>query len=121
MNESAIAAQVATNMPTVEQGPPPVLKDVVDQQRTTELEHELMDFFKVGRTEEEDAKEPVRKIVGWLVTQTGSEDRLDVLTALRELEGRLGLTYREGKLASIYNYLKLDNQRRQIEREMALV
>lgn len=121
MNEAAIAAQVATNLPSLAPTMPSVVQDVVDKQMLSELTHELFGFFDVPRSLEQETKDDITSIIGWITAQTGSEDRLDVLTKLRELEGRLGLTFREGKLKAIYNYLKLDNERRRIEREMSLV
>lgn len=58
----------------------------------------------------------------WVSGRIKSDDSSDIMLHLRQLEGMLGLTFRTGeKFETLYRYLKLDNERRSIEKEIQLV
>jgi hypothetical protein len=86
--------------------------------------YKLMDHFDLSREDRmiTATKDQVAAIWQWGSKEAGSADSLDVLSKIRELEQRLGLTFREDdKLHALYRWIKLDTQRRYIEKEMALV
>lgn len=82
----------------------------------------LLDFFEVpvGLRRDRETLDQLNYIYEWASDK--SEDSVDVMQKIRDLEQRLGLVFRtKDKLTSIYRWIKLDNQRRSLEKEMALI
>lgn len=134
MNEAAIVSMLQTRMVKPEGKAPevaPLVQEVVkeaervskDVQRPNDVAAlKLLDFFQVDGMERKDREilDKLNKIYDW-ASQKAGEDSVDVMLHLRQLEGQLGLTFRKGdKLEAIYRYMKLDAERRRIEKEMNL-
>lgn len=139
MNEEQIVASLASKVPREPllqkpDEPSKIVEEVIKQAEPTVAKNskypndiaamKLMDFFGVDRRDYKDRTilDQLNTIYTWAAEQTRSEDSLDVMTKLRELEGRLGLSFRTGeKLNAIYRWIKLDTERRRVEKEMSLV
>lgn len=86
--------------------------------------YRLLDYFDVPTHDRDDpnVSEKITAIYKWATERTGSPDQLDAMEAIRQLESKLGLTFRnDEKLGSLYQWVLLDNQRRRIEKEMQYV
>lgn len=138
MNEDQIVASLAQKIPREPllqkpDEPSKIVQEVVKQEpsltKPTNYHDELsamklMDFFTIDVHSRRDPEvmDKLNYIYGWGAEQAKSSDSIDVMTKLRELEQRLGLVFRTGnKFESIYRWIKLDKQRRLVEKEMALV
>lgn len=136
MNEAAIVSMLQAKMVKPEGNAPevaPIVSEVVqDAERLSKdikqpndvAALKLLDFFQIDGMERKDREtlDKLNKIYDWAQQQAGTDDSVDVMTVIRELEGRLGLTFRKAdKLEAIYRHMKLDAERRRIEKEMNLV
>lgn len=135
--EATIAAQVAQRIPQeapAKDQPAPAVQEALKQaeqtiEKPTNYNNDvaalrLLDYFQVPVNQRRDREvlDRLNLIYKWAEEQAKSTDSVDVMTRLRELEGRLGLTFRnDEKLNSLYRWVKLDNERRRVEKEMALV
>jgi len=131
--EAQIAARLAKNIPG--SGPE---KPVVVQAEPTKTPAEtlvkpanydndvaalrLMDQYEVPMDQRKDREllDRLNYIYAWAAEKVKSDDSVDVMTHLRDLETRLGLQFRENKIDALYRWIKLDNERRRIEKEQAL-
>jgi hypothetical protein len=134
MNEAAIVASLQAKMKPLDTPAPlvaEVVKEAAQPLETAKLKEspndvaalKLVDFFEFERVDMQDREkmDMLNKIYSWVADQVKSDDSVDIMLHLRQLEGRLGLTFRKGnKLGAIYRYLKLDSERRRIEKEMNL-
>lgn len=85
--------------------------------------YRMLDFFDVPQVDRDDLKVQgqLNLIYEWGREQAGNDDQLAAMEKIRELENRLGLQYRnDEKLSSLYRWIRLDNERRRIERQMQL-
>lgn len=139
MNEEQIVASLASKMPREQllqrpDEPSKIVQEVVKEAEPTVSKpneypndlaaSKLMDFFDISRENQRNriVLDKLNYIYAWGSKEANSEDSVDVMTKIRELEGRLGLTFKIGeKLESIYRYVKLDSQRRSIEKEISLI
>jgi len=133
MTEAEIVASLQAKVKPMDQ-PAPIVKQVVreaeqplklDTNLNTDLPAmKLFDFFDVAQAEQKDRTvlDKLNKIYEWVGARVKSDDSNDIMLHLRQLEGMLGLTFKPGdKFDKLYQYLKLDNERRNIEKEIALV
>jgi hypothetical protein len=131
VDEAAIASSLATKLkPAETTGPAPepaVAADPIDAPKPHKQDplimYRMLDFFNVPQVERDDLKThaQLNLIFEWGREQAGNDDQLAAMEAIRSLEQRLGLTFRDDdKLASLYRWIRLDNDRRRIERQMAL-
>lgn len=130
MNEEAIAAYLAEKArPQVAPEVAPIVEEVVKDANTpvegpnTLGGLKLMEFFNVPQELRTDQSllERLNYLHQWAATDIKSEDSIDIMTRLRSLEGQLGLAFRENKLEAMYRWVKLDQERRRVEKEMALL
>lgn len=139
MNEEQIVASLAKNIPREPllqkpDEPSKIVQEVVKQAEPRVVKPneypndlaamKLLDFFEVdpGLRKDRTLLDKLNYIYAWAAEQTKSDDSVDVMTKIRDLEGRLGLIFRKTeKLDSIYRWIKLDKERRRVEKEMALV
>jgi hypothetical protein len=136
MNETQIAATLQAKLKadrTAPEQPPakvesePPRTDVNTPKPTTPdplATYRLLDYFNVPNHDRDDPNvgEKITAIYKWATERTGTADQLDAMEAIRQLESRLGLTFRnDEKLGSLYQWILLDNQRRRIEKEMQYV
>ncbi len=132
--EAQVAAEVAKNIPNAgPDKPAPIVNEVLKSSAETLIKPNsysndvaalrLMDHFEVPMHERKDRAmlDKLNYIYAWAGEQSKSDDSVDVMTALRDLEGRLGLTFRDKKVESLYRWIRLDKERRRIEKEQALV
>lgn len=135
--EAQIAAQVAQRIPReapAQDQPAPAVQEALKKaeqtiEKPTNYNNDvaalrLLDYFQVPSNQRRDREvlDRLNLIYKWAEEQAKSADSVDVMTRIRELEGRLGLTFRnDEKLNSIYRWIKLDNERRRVEKEMALI
>lgn len=135
--ESQIAAQVAQRIPKeapATDQPAPAVQEALKQAHQT-IEKptnyntdiaalRLLDYFTVPVEMRRDREvlDKLNAIYDWGAEQAKSDDSVDVMTRIKELEGRLGLTFRDDKkLDSLYQWIKLDKERRRVEKEMSLI
>lgn len=139
MNEEQIVASLASKVPREPllqkpDEPSKIVQEVVKEAEPTVAKYskypndlaamKLLDFFEVDRSDYKDRTvlDKLSMIYTWASEQSKSEDTVDVLTQIRDLESRLGLAFRtKDKLDSVYRWIKLDKERRRVEKEMALV
>lgn len=63
----------------------------------------------------------LNEVVNWAKTVSKSEDRLDVLSAIRWLEGRLGAPkVGESRVENLYRWIRLDQEETKLTREKKL-
>lgn len=139
MSEEQIVASLAAKMPKEPllqrpDEPSKIVNEVIAQAEPTVAKPNgypnelaamrLLDFFEVeqGLRKDRSVLDKLDFIFSWGSEQAKSDDAVDVMTKIRELEQRLGLAFRgDSKLESIYRWIKLDKERRRVEKEMALV
>lgn len=139
MNEEQIVASLAKKIPREPllqrpDEPSKIVNEVVSQAEPTVAKQSsfpndlaamrLLDFFEVERGLQKDRTvlDKLNTIYTWASEQVKSDDSVDVMTKIRDLESRLGLSFRKtDKMDSIYRWIKLDKERRRVEKEMALV
>lgn len=83
--------------------------------------HRVADWFDIAYPDRADAKlsEQITELRKWAKEKTGSDDRVDQMTAIRELKKGLGLTIKGEELVKkLYRYIRLDSDRKRIEKEM---
>lgn len=86
--------------------------------------HRVADFFDVVYEDRKlpDMEEKLGFLREWAKEQSGSEDRLEQMTALNALKKRLGINTKGKDLVkTLYKYARLDQDRRRIEKEMSLL
>jgi hypothetical protein len=141
MNEEQIVKALANKLPVSDPVPDPtksqstleaeapIVREVVTETlRKFEQPDQLgalrlIDYFEIPREERGDRQllEKLDYLFRWGSAEAGSDDAVDVMNALRQLEQRLGLIYRDDKIESLYRYIVLDSERRHVEKEMALI
>lgn len=86
--------------------------------------HRVADFLEVTYDERKDVKlaEKMAYLYDWAKTETGSEDRIKRLEAIKGLQKRLGIS-QTGKetIKKLFQYTRLDQDRKRIEAEMGLL
>jgi len=82
----------------------------------------LMDYFEVPMSDRKDrgTLDKLNYIYDWASTKNKSDDSVDVMSYIRDLEHRLGISLKENKIDSLYRWIKLDSERQRIDKEMAL-
>lgn len=125
MDESQIAAQVATRIPreqpaqtTSAQTPAtqPGEEGYVFQNPLDEFSmYRIYDYFEVPMNERQDARtvSMIDKLVEWAY-QSGATEYFDVIKIIRDAQRITGNT----SLAKAYEFAKLDMQSRRLDREM---
>lgn len=128
MNESDIAAQVASRIPreptvvaatqtTPVYQPQPGDEGYVFQNPLDEMSmYRIYDYFEVPMNERQDARtiSMIDKLVEW-AHQNGAVEYYDVIKAVREAQA----ITRNTSLKKAYEFAKLDMQSRRIHREMS--
>jgi hypothetical protein len=82
----------------------------------------LLDYFEIPVAQRKDREilDKLNYIYSWASEKVKSDDSVDIMTHIRDLEGRLGIMFKENKLDSLYRWIKLDTERRRIEKELQL-
>lgn len=131
MDEAAVAAQVALNVPKETPEPAstpstiqpdtPTDTGYVDNMPFDELtKYKLCEQFQITNAQQSDPQtlEKLGLVYSWAATQAGSDDWLAVVGYLSQAEGVMGYGSLQSKLDKFYQFAKLDLQRRRIEKEM---
>lgn len=131
--EAQIAAEVAKRIPNAGPEKAPVVKDEPFKSpaetlvKPSDYDNDvaalrLLDVFEVPMTQRRDREllDKLNYIYAWAAEKNKSDDSVDVMTYLRDLEGRLGTSLRGDRIDSLYRWIKLDNERRRIEKEQTL-
>jgi hypothetical protein len=86
--------------------------------------HRVAEFLDIGYEDRKDEKmaQKLSVLYDWAKEETGSDDRIKRLEAIKGLQKRLGI-WQTGKetIKQLYQYVRLDQDRKRIEREMGLV
>jgi hypothetical protein len=86
--------------------------------------HRVAEFLEVNNEDRKDFKlaEKIGYLYDWAKEETGSDDRIKRLEAIKGLQKRLGI-WQTGKetIKKLYQYVRLDQDRRRIEKEMGLI
>jgi hypothetical protein len=86
--------------------------------------HRVAEFLEVNNEDRKDFKlaEKIGYLYDWAKEETGSDDRIKRLEAIKGLQKRLGIQ-QTGKetIKKLYQYTRLDQDRRRIEKEMELI
>jgi len=86
--------------------------------------HRVADFMGIDYNERQDphVAEKIDYIFRWGQDTSGSEKRIDALMAVKNLIKGMGITDK-GKemIKKVYRWIRLDNNRRSIEKEMELL
>lgn len=120
---------------TVDQTPPPTKEENdVAQHEPERIEqmgfqdnpdyHRTADALEISYEDRKNPKvvEEIQYLMEWAKESTGKEDRVEQLLALKQLQKMLGFT--EKGLTSIkklYQWTRLDSQRRRIEKQMEII
>lgn len=131
--EAQITAELQKNIPNSGPETPVAIKEEPKQVSSEVLSKpsdyqndlaafRLMDYFEVPMSERKDrgTLDKLNYIYEWASEMNKSDDSVDVMTYIRDLENRLGISLKENKMNSIYQWIKLDKERRRIEKEMSL-
>ena len=117
----------------VDKAPPPEENKAV-QQEPERIEqmgfqddpdyHRTADALEISYDDRKDSRvaEKVQYLMEWAKESSGKEDRVEQLLALKQLQKMLGFT--EKGLISIkklYQWTRLDSQRRRIEKQMEII
>ncbi len=131
MDESEIAAKLATNIPKVVVDNPEVKQDpsptqpadygYADEIPMDDLtRYKMMDSFGIAPNYRDDP-ETISKldyIYQWASELSNSRDYLMVMRAIRSAENALGYNPLKPRINRLYEFAKLDKSRRKIEMEM---
>jgi hypothetical protein len=86
--------------------------------------HRVAEFLEVNNEERKDFKlaEKIGYLYDWAKEETGSDDRIKRLEAIKGLQKRLGI-WQTGKetIKQLYRYVRLDQDRKRIEKEQSLI
>lgn len=86
--------------------------------------HRMADFLEISYDDRKDRTmaERLSYLTDWAKELTGSDDRMQIMTAIKDLKSRLGIQI-EGKEAikKLYQWTRLDQNRKRIEKEMELI
>lgn len=86
--------------------------------------HRVADFMEIDYNERQDPElaKKIDYVYKWGQTESGSEDRLQALLAIKNAIKGLGMT-EKGKdmITKLYKWMRLDSSRKRIEQEMQLV
>lgn len=86
--------------------------------------HRFSDFLGVdtGLRSDSDLAQKIATIYDWGKNKTNGKDRVDILMAIKDLKSYLGLNLEgETLVKKLYKWVRLDQDRRRIEKEMELV
>jgi hypothetical protein len=133
VQEAEIAARLARNIPKEREDNPPSIKDdpskapseILVKPRNYDNDIaalRLLDYFEIPVAQRKDREilDKLNYIYSWASEKVKSDDSVDIMTHIRDLEGRLGIMFKENKLDSLYRWIKLDTERRRIEKEQQL-
>ncbi len=133
MDEQAIAAKLAENIPRDEPVAPqtatiasdtPTDTGYVDDMPFDELtKYKLSELFLIPQhlQSNPETNKKLGLVYGWAATVSGSNDYLEIAGFLTRMEGMLGQGGLQSRLDKFYHYATLDLQRRKIEQEMTYV
>ena len=86
--------------------------------------HRVADFLDVGYEDRKDVRvaQKLSYLYDWAKETTKSDDRIKRLEAVKDLQKRLGLPQTGPEtIKKLYQYARLDQQRRKLEGEMELM
>jgi hypothetical protein len=118
------SSQSETATPLVEE-PKKISSEILSKPNKYENDiaaYRLMDYFEVPMSDRKDrtTTDKLNYIYQWAIDMNNSDDNVDVMSYIREQENRLGISLKENKLNSLYQWIKLDKERRRVEKEMSL-
>jgi hypothetical protein len=130
MDENAIAQQVSQNIPAIETvvAAPPDVPDRPDGVTVLPAELDELTMFKFHdyfgerwSSTNEDNKERIQFIFDKLSEQIGERDYLKVMSRVSEIEQLIGTSHSDNRIYKLYQWLGLDNIRRNTEKAMRLI
>lgn len=86
--------------------------------------HRTADFLGIDNEDRNDFKlaNKISTVYDWGSKKSGSEDRIDALMEIKNLQRRIGL---QGQgtdvLKKLYKWIRLDSDRKRIEKKMELI
>lgn len=132
MDESQIAAELASKLPKEEPqiNPPyPEPEETPDQGHNSlrlegsPLINEMTDYFNlgIGARHNAETQSQLNEILTWAKQNAESPDLAGILRAIRHTEVILGSTLKPDRLARIYRYVRIQQQKANLaERERSL-
>lgn len=133
MNEEQIAAELAQNVqryePTTEQVVAAVAEEPASLARTAEhidldelTQYKLHDFFgEPYRANDEVKRQQMQYIYGCVAKMIGTQEYGFVVAKMRDMERVIGIAHSDNKIYKMYQWLKLDNMRRNIDAQMSAI
>lgn len=126
MDESQIAAQLASTIPTE-----PVEAPRIEEAPNTDISHSngelntndhmiLADFFGLNRTEmwSDDKQRQVREVYRFASEIAGTNELSKVIDIVRQMELQLGITMKSNKLFRLARFVELKRQSNLINAQM---
>lgn len=132
MQEEEIAQNLKANIPQAEEFTPAAKPptDTSYGQATTDVHHELdeitqyrlQDYFDVRyRQTDEASRQQIQYIYDSVSKMVDEQDYSLVLAKIRDLERIIGTTNSERRVYKLYQWLKLDSMRRNIDAQMGAI
>lgn len=128
LNENDIAQRLRENIhqepevpkPIVAEEPQPSAFDSNVELGKMMVTYKLYDYFEIPSHERNapEVQDWMGVIYSWAVRESGSQELADILKIIQTKELEMGLLTKSGRLAKVYRYVKLTNQRKAIELEM---
>jgi hypothetical protein len=128
MDEATIAAKLQNSIPEdsvftkadpIEPGTPGVATPAIDIELDEYTQYKLHDYFgEPYRPNDEVAKQQLRYIYEKVSERIGSQEYGLILAKMREMEQIIGTSHTERRMYRLYQWLKLDNVRRDIDLQM---
>lgn len=133
MDEETIAAGLAQKVhryePTTEQVVTPVVEEPTNLARTAEhididelTQYKLHDFFgEPYRANDEVKRQQMQYIYTHIAEMVGTQEYGFVVAKMRDMERIIGIAHSNNKIYKMYQWLKLDNMRRNIDAQMSAI
>ena len=133
MDEQALAAELAQNVVRPTEQPPEQIVTPTQEPdslaRTAELidldeltQYKLHDFFgEPYRANDEVKRQQMQYIYGCVSKMIGTQEYGFVVAKMREMERIIGIVHSDNKIYKMYQWLKLDNMRRNIDAQMSAI
>lgn len=132
MDETQIAAKVATNIPREIHVPAPDVPEVsVDGEidyghlnyEDPVLIQRFSDYFELPRMAKytEESQRHIRTVLEWANQMTGSTDVADLLLYIQRAERELGINFKPNRLARVYRFVRIQEQALGLDKEMELL
>jgi hypothetical protein len=130
MNESQIAkslaeANIEVETPVIEDNLQPEIKEVEALHNNLPLDNmvlkqQVMQMMGVPAMQQSSTEiiDMVNYILRWAADNSASNEMIDILETISRQTRMMGIRHKDDKMARLYRYVKLNNQRASVELQM---